>query len=373
MSSKKQLRIVDKASLRQYILDCFDGEENGVENTPEAIYKLFLSEQKHNLVYYKGDEEKTFIEFIYGLPNYFHMDYGNQEIFELIEKFKLPIDIESDDFYKEFARAIYKEWKAMIKENFEKQMSTKEGILQACTVHDLVVKLPEGQLDRKLYVEVKQALELIGGKWKGGKVNGFEFIQDPTELLAEIANGEKRNLKKEFQFFGTPADLCDEMVREAEIEPHHKILEPSAGQGAIMSAVLRAVSLKSKIEYCELMNVNRIVISTNQDLTQSSECIEEDFTLLSFDFKYDRILGNPPFAKNADVTHIRKMFEHLRPGGRLVTLASRHWMLSNNKKETGFRNWLEEIGATQIDIDAGRFKESGTGIATVMLIIDKPL
>lgn len=76
---------------------------------------------------------------------------------------------------------------------------TKEQVLQNCTVEGNVVKLPSEQLDRKLYQEVAKALELIGGKWKGGKVFGFVFATDPTDLLKEIANGEKRNLKKEFR------------------------------------------------------------------------------------------------------------------------------------------------------------------------------
>jgi hypothetical protein len=59
---------------------------------------------------------------------------------------------------------------------------------------------------------------LIGGKWKGGKVFGFVFATDPTELLDQIANGEKRNLKKEFQFFATPEKLADELVYLADLE-----------------------------------------------------------------------------------------------------------------------------------------------------------
>lgn len=74
----------------------------------------------------------------------------------------------------------------------------KEEILQQCTVDGLVVKLPEVKLERKLYQEVAKVLELIGGKWKGNKVMGFVFNEDPTELLEQIANGESRNLKKEF-------------------------------------------------------------------------------------------------------------------------------------------------------------------------------
>lgn len=45
-------------------------------------------------------------------------------------------------------------------------MTTKEQVLQNCTIEGNVVKLPSEQLDRKLYQEVAKALELIGGKWK---------------------------------------------------------------------------------------------------------------------------------------------------------------------------------------------------------------
>ena len=89
---------------------------------------------------------------------------------------------------------------------------TKEQVLQECTVEGNVVKLPNIQLDRKEYLEVKKVLELIGGKWKGGKVAGFVFATDPTDLLNQVANGEKRNLKKEFQFFATPEKLADELA-----------------------------------------------------------------------------------------------------------------------------------------------------------------
>ena len=77
----------------------------------------------------------------------------------------------------------------------------KIEVLQNCKVEGNIVKLPENQLDRKVYLEVKKSLELIGGKWKGGKVFGFVFNSDPTDLLNKIANGEKRNLKKRISIF----------------------------------------------------------------------------------------------------------------------------------------------------------------------------
>jgi hypothetical protein len=97
---------------------------------------------------------------------------------------------------------------------------TKETVLQNCTVEGTTIKLPNEQLERKLYQEVAKSLELIGGKWKGGKTFGFVFTTDPTELLDQIANGEKRNLKKEFQFFATPEKLANELVYYANLKQH---------------------------------------------------------------------------------------------------------------------------------------------------------
>ena len=85
-----------------------------------------------------------------------------------------------------------------------------EEILKQCAVSGNVVLLPNKQLDRKTYLEVAQKLELIGGKWNR-KLKGFLFNQDPTELLTDIQDGVKRNLKKEFQFFETPDDLAEEL------------------------------------------------------------------------------------------------------------------------------------------------------------------
>ena len=60
-------------------------------------------------------------------------------------------------------------------------------ILKQCTVTQNIVKLPPIQLDRKLYQQVAKAIELIGGKWKGGKIAGFVFETDPSQLLMAIS------------------------------------------------------------------------------------------------------------------------------------------------------------------------------------------
>ncbi len=244
-------------------------------------------------------------------------------------------------------------------------METME-LLKQCIVKDNVVKLPEGQLEREQYLEVKRKLELIGGKWKGGKIAGFVFEQYPTELLNQIANGENRNLKKEFQFFETPEVLADKLVDYANIQNNDLILEPSAGRGAIIKAINK--EMPDKIIDCyELMKLNHSFL----EKIKTANLIGNDFLKFNLSNKYDKIIANPPFRNNQDIDHIRKMYDCLKEGGRLVTLASKHWMTSQNRKETEFREWIEEHSHKGIfELNDEEFKDSGTKISTCILILD---
>lgn len=248
---------------------------------------------------------------------------------------------------------------------------TAEQTLQNCTVEGNVVKLPDTVLDRKVYLEVKKALELIGGSWKGGKVAGFVFSQDPTELLNQVANGEKRNLKKEFQFFGTPERLCDELVYLANIKPTDEVLEPSAGQGAIVKSIIKQHP-DMIVDCYELMPTNQMILKD----VKGAKIVGEDFMnspdrRFNYIKQYDKIVANPPFSKNQDIDHVLMMHDRLKKSGTLVTIMSTHWLNSTNKKETSFKKWLDSKEHTLKKIEAGEFKESGTSVATMLVTIKK--
>lgn len=245
-------------------------------------------------------------------------------------------------------------------------METLE-ILKQSKVEGNIIKLPDIQLERKQYLEVKNKLELIGGKWKGGKIAGFVFEQDPTELLNKVSNGENKNIKKEFQFFETPDYLADRLVVDyANIQDNDLILEPSAGRGAIIKAINRVLP-NNIIDCYEIMDLN----NTFLEKIPTANLIGKDFLKFNITNKYDKIIANPPFRNNQDIDHIRKMYSCLKKGGRLVTIASKHWRTSQNKKETEFREWVEENHGSIFEIDAGEFKDSGTMISTCILVLDK--
>lgn len=239
--------------------------------------------------------------------------------------------------------------------------------LSKCTVGDNCVFLPpisDGVLPD--YAEIRKALINAGGKYNKNK---FEFPNDPMPYLLRITGGEKVNIKKEFQFFPTPLSLAKRMVEFADIDADvHTILEPSAGQGAIVNAILEAHP-EAVVHCFELMDINRTVLETIPNCV----IIGEDFLKpeKNTDIWFDRIIANPPFAKNQDIDHIREMYKRLNSGGILVTIASRHWYNASGKKEKEFHEWLLDIEAEIDMLDQGLFKESGTTVPTILLTIHK--
>jgi hypothetical protein len=248
-------------------------------------------------------------------------------------------------------------------------MQTKQEVLKSCTISGHIVKLPDIQLDRKLYQEVAKSLELIGGKWNR-KAAGFVFNEDPTSLLGQVSNGVKRNLKKEYQYFGTTQILARGVVKDANLTSDDLlVMEPSAGQGAIIKEILRERPGLT-VHYFELMDVNRKFLEKIPNTVSLGKNFLTEVTALCY-MRFDRIIANPPFSKNQDIDHICQMYLCLKPGGRMVTFSSKHWQIGPEQKCQQFREWMQEINADVTEVEAGAFKESGTTIPTVKIIIDK--
>jgi len=191
----------------------------------------------------------------------------------------------------------------------------------------------------------------------------------PAELLADLASGEQRNLKKEFQFFPTPAGVADKMMEMVGyVTSKHKVLEPSAGDGALIKAICFGVD-DLTVDCFELMDLNRKKLSK----LKNANLLGEDFLECDIKDTYDIVIANPPFTKSQDIDHIGKMWEVVKPGGVIVTLASCSWTFGSQKKHEQFRNWLNEVNAEQYLLAEGEFKESGTTVQTTLLKIVKPV
>jgi len=243
------------------------------------------------------------------------------------------------------------------------------AVLDEVIIKDNIVILPPRQLDRKLYDEVNKVLEALGGRWNR-KAKGHVFPQDPTdEFEAVLLTGEYGNAKQDFGFFETPAWLAEDIVKMAKIEDGSDILEPSAGHGSIADAIVKLhPACKKRLTLIEIQKVNVEVLTAKgyENIQQ------EDFlsTNVEGSKAFDRVVMNPPFAKQADIKHVLHAWDMLKPGGRLISIMSSGVTFRRNKLTQGFQDLVSGCGRV-LATPEGAFKQSGTMVNTVTVILDK--
>jgi len=166
-------------------------------------------------------------------------------------------------------------------------------------------------------------------------------------------------------YFPTPRAIVELMIKRANIEEGNHILEPSAGAGAIADVIKE----KHPDVTIEVSEVNY----TLQEILQAKgyELASPDFMEYLDNFQYDRILMNPPFENQQDIGHVKKAYAHLFEGGRLVSIMSPASFFRTDKKAVEFREWFDSMGGECVDLPENSFKESGTGVASKMIILDK--
>lgn len=167
-------------------------------------------------------------------------------------------------------------------------------------------------------------------------------------------------------YFPTPDKLIDLMLDYAGLTEYSRVLEPSAGNGAICDRVSAELSEDGILHCFEVNSSLRAILEA------------KGHTLLGGDFidhepvpEYDRVLMNPPFENLQDCDHVQHAFKFLADGGRLISIMSPSFAFNSSKKAQAFREWIDSLGAEVHDIESGAFKESGTMIASKLVIIDK--
>ena len=253
----------------------------------------------------------------------------------------------------------------------EFQISDKAlAVLTACTQEGQVVRITGGQLDRRLYEEVDKVMQAIGGKWNRAK-KGHVF-EEPEKDVADllegcIQTGIATPLRPE-GFFETPPAIVELLLEKAELKPGMWVLEPSAGKGAIVRALLRAHCLVDAVEIDPRLARDLRHFNPSHDLNVN----ENDFLMLQplFEPNYDRIVMNPPFARLADVNHVTHAWKFLKPGGKLVSVMSASVEFHSAKKAAAFREFAASHGKMERLPDES-FKESGTLIKTIIAILNK--
>ena len=151
------------------------------------------------------------------------------------------------------------------------------------------------------------------------EAEAMERIQERFARLGDPAS--KARAVSSFNLFQTPEPLAAHMA--GMFASFGRTLEPSAGLGRLYRAV-RAVD-----DTCPMVLVD-ISPACCGELFRATAG-DENADLFTGDFlemdaaklgTFDSIIMNPPFKNGADVKHIRRTMNLLRPGGRLVSLCA---------------------------------------------------
>ena len=241
--------------------------------------------------------------------------------------------------------------------------TTLEDELATLELNGRCVILPKQALAH--YAEIKARLTDAGGRYTR---NQFQFSTETeaAEMLAQIKAGQTPNPVKEQQFFPTPAALAERVVAAANITPGARVLEPSAGYGALANV---AQAAGAEVLCVESWNKAQTVLES-----QGYTPITADFlTLTPAEIGlFDAVVANPPFTKNQDIAHTVHMFQFLKSGGVLSVITSQSWTREGTKAQREFAQFCRDNKAEITEIPAGTFAETGTNVATLHIVITKP-
>lgn len=178
--------------------------------------------------------------------------------------------------------------------------------------------------------------------------------------------GRSARGREHSEFFATPEPLGLKMVHWADIRGGERVLEPSAGHGAIArwfpeNTTNRAIELTRDL-------ASRLALNFDGDL------LTGDFMDHNVVNKYDAIVMNPPFGSGGKqaIEHLAKAARHLRSGGRIVALLPRGGMA--DRRLEGFLESDEAANLYRVgtvDLPPSTFERAGTSVQTQVVILER--
>ena len=168
---------------------------------------------------------------------------------------------------------------------------------------------------------------------------------------------------QDFGYFPTPPPIVQRMIRLADLKPGMRVLEPSAGRGAIAKPL---AALGNAVDCVELLDDNALAIKADG---YAATLTVDDFLSMPATPTYERVVMNPPFGRQADIRHVLHAHRFLKPGGLLVSVMSNAVTFRTNRLTGDFRTLVGRCGGTAQPLPAGSFTVSGTEVHTVLVTL----
>lgn len=211
--------------------------------------------------------------------------------------------------------------------------------------------------------------EGVGGKALDRAVNETlsEFEKAKTHYWGTAAARGRRDQREGVDYFATPEPIGLKMVEFADIRPGDKVLEPSAGHGAIARYFPEDTD-RTLIEPTSSLSSRAALNSPG------AQVINDRFENHHITNKYNAIIMNPPFGAGGKTAmdHLAKAATHLRDGGRIVALIP-----AGPSADKRFEAFMESDEADSlyltgdIQLPPVTFERAGTAVRAHIVVLQK--
>lgn len=217
-----------------------------------------------------------------------------------------------------------------------------------------------------------------------GRILQGMISQEDQEQIAKRAEREKQQAidvaedKVRFEklpgFFPTPPEIIERMIEAARLEDGDLILDPSAGNGAILDAVNLHGAKSNKAFNIMAVEIRPSLCDILQLKGYAHQCSDFlDVNVWSQLGQFSVILMNPPFENFQDIDHVMRAGTILLKHGTLVAIMSESTFTSTYRKPRVFREWLAKRAGIIESLPANSFKGIDsfrqTGVACRMVTI----
>lgn len=193
------------------------------------------------------------------------------------------------------------------------------------------------------------------------------FTKAKTYYFAQQKNARRRDQREGADYYATPEPVGFKMAEWANIQQGDKVLEPSAGHGAIARFFPDRTDVTMVEPSYELSQ--RAALANG-----AARIVNERFEDLHISNKYDAVVMNPPYGSGGKtaIEHVSKAAKHLRDGGRIVAMIPRGGITEKRLEAfLGSEDAADLYLVAKIDMPASTFERAGTAVNTQVLVLEK--
>lgn len=177
------------------------------------------------------------------------------------------------------------------------------------------------------------------------------------------------------EFYPTPKRLIGKLLKGIDFRYIESVLEPSAGKGDIVSAIVRCLTAAHERRGYDYITVDCVEINPElQNILRAHKqvLVHDDFLTFHTHKRYDLIAMNPPFSVGD--LHLLHALELTENGGKIRCILNAE-TIRNRYTNTRKLLWekLNEYGA-QIEFLQGEFEqaERKTSVEVALISVDIP-